>query len=73
MLHLEAERVVQSGTGWSPVYADEERRLGVISIAFLLPNPDSAVVWRGPKKNGIPTLWFNFILSSVSNDLAVCE
>lgn len=52
MLHLEHERVVQSGAGWSPVFADEERRLGVMSIGFLLPNRDAAVVWRGPKKNG---------------------
>jgi len=27
--------------------------LGVISIGFLLGNKDEAVVWRGPKKNGM--------------------
>ena len=23
-----------------------------MSVGFLLPNPDDAVIWRGPKKNG---------------------
>ena len=27
--------------------------LGVVSVGFLLPNPDDAVIWRGPKKNGM--------------------
>lgn len=27
--------------------------LSLISIGFLLPSPSSAVIWRGPKKNGI--------------------
>lgn len=27
--------------------------LGVMSIGFMLPNPDDAVVWRGPRKNGL--------------------
>lgn len=51
MLHLDDQKVVQQGAGWSPVYLDDENRLGVMSIAFLLPNKDSSVVWRGPKKN----------------------
>ena len=24
-----------------------------MSIGFLLPNPDDAVIWRGPRKNGL--------------------
>lgn len=39
---------------WLPVYFggdDNDRKFGVMSIAFLLPNQDDSVVWRGPKKN----------------------
>ena len=34
------------------MYADKEKRLGIMSIGFLLQSRDDAVVWRGPKKNG---------------------
>ena len=40
---------------WVPVYADQDQRLAVMSIAFLLAQEDDAVVWRGPKKNGETT------------------
>ncbi len=30
-----------------------EDNLCVMSAGFLLPGPDSAVIWRGPKKNGL--------------------
>ncbi|EFA00451.1 cytosolic Fe-S cluster assembly factor Nubp1 homolog [Tribolium castaneum] len=45
------EQVHQSGSGWSPVYVDDN--LSVMSIGFLLSSPDDAVIWRGPKKNGM--------------------
>uniref|UniRef100_A0A8C5XBS5 Cytosolic Fe-S cluster assembly factor NUBP1 n=1 Tax=Microcebus murinus TaxID=30608 RepID=A0A8C5XBS5_MICMU len=32
-------------------YVDEN--LGVMSVGFLLSSPDDAVIWRGPKKNGM--------------------
>lgn len=51
MLGLEGEEVHQSGAGWSPVYVTEN--LGVMSIGFMLPDPDGAVVWRGPRKNAL--------------------
>lgn len=51
MLGLEGEEVHQSGSGWSPVYAGE--RLAVMSVGFMLADPDEAVVWRGPRKNGL--------------------
>ena len=35
------------------MYTDASQRLGVMSIGFLLQNKDDAVVWRGPKKNGM--------------------
>ncbi|XP_074915054.1 cytosolic Fe-S cluster assembly factor NUBP1 isoform X2 [Buteo buteo] len=47
----EAKQVHQSGSGWSPVYVEEN--LGVMSVGFLLSSPDDAVIWRGPKKNGL--------------------
>jgi len=31
-------------------YVDEN--LGVMSVGFLLDSPKSAVIWRGPRKNG---------------------
>eukprot|EP00959_Pyramimonas_sp_CCMP1952_P088892 1860047-Pyramimonas_sp.AAC.1 len=37
--------------GWSPVYVQDN--LGVMSIGFMLQSPDDAVVWRGPRKNGL--------------------
>ncbi|KAG0463854.1 hypothetical protein HPP92_019452 [Vanilla planifolia] len=51
MLGLEGQDIHQSNLGWSPVYLDSN--LGVMSIGFMLPNPDEAVIWRGPRKNGL--------------------
>lgn len=51
MLGANGETVHQSNSGWSPVYVADN--LGVISISFMLPDPDSAVIWRGAKKNGL--------------------
>ncbi|XP_037486067.1 cytosolic Fe-S cluster assembly factor NBP35-like [Triticum dicoccoides] len=51
MLGLEGQDIHQSNAGWSPVYV--ESNLGVMSIGFMLPNPDDAVIWRGPRKNGL--------------------
>ncbi|KAJ3184540.1 cytosolic Fe-S cluster assembly factor nbp35 [Geranomyces variabilis] len=51
MTGLEGETIHQSNTGWSPVYVSDN--LGVMSVGFMLQNPDDAVIWRGPKKNGI--------------------
>lgn len=47
-------KVMQTSSGWIPAYLDaDEQRLAVMSIAFLLPKKDGAVVWRGPKKNAM--------------------
>ena len=48
---MEGEQVHQSGSGWSPVYVEDN--LAVMSIAFLLESEDDAVIWRGPRKNGL--------------------
>ncbi|XP_066250673.1 cytosolic Fe-S cluster assembly factor Nubp1 homolog [Euwallacea similis] len=51
VLGVQDEQVHQSGSGWSPVYIDDN--LSVMSIGFLLSSADDAIIWRGPKKNGM--------------------
>ncbi|GMY13176.1 cytosolic Fe-S cluster assembly factor NBP35-like [Fagus crenata] len=51
MLGLEGQEIHQSNLGWSPVYVDSN--LGVMSVGFMIPDPDEAVIWRGPRKNGL--------------------
>lgn len=51
MLGLEGEEIHSSGAGWSPVYVEDS--LGVMSIGFMLPNKDDAIIWRGPRKNSL--------------------
>lgn len=38
-------------------YVDDN--LAVMSIGFLLSSPDDAVIWRGPKKNGVYLFMFS--------------
>jgi len=52
-LDLPGASVHQSSSGWVPVYVDQGRRLGVMSIGFLLKDRGDSVVWRGPKKDGM--------------------
>ncbi|KAK9472286.1 P-loop containing nucleoside triphosphate hydrolase protein [Dipodascopsis tothii] len=51
MTGSEGEKIHVSNSGWSPVYVADN--LGVMSIGFLLPNEDEAVIWRGAKKSGL--------------------
>ncbi|CAH4028933.1 unnamed protein product [Pieris brassicae] len=51
VLGVRGEQVHNSGSGWSPVYVKDN--LSLMSIGFLLGSPDDAVIWRGPKKNGM--------------------
>ncbi|ODV91701.1 hypothetical protein CANCADRAFT_74894 [Tortispora caseinolytica NRRL Y-17796] len=51
MMGAEKEQIHTSNSGWSPVYVADN--LGMMSIGFMLPNPDDAVIWRGAKKNGL--------------------
>lgn len=53
MFNLEGRDIHQCPEGWLPVYLDNEQRIGVMSIGFLLGDADEAVVWRGPKKNAM--------------------
>jgi Mrp family chromosome partitioning ATPase len=48
---LENATVHTSAQGWSPAYAADN--LAVMSIGFLLPSAADAVIWRGPRKNGL--------------------
>uniref|UniRef100_A0A7S2VZM6 Cytosolic Fe-S cluster assembly factor NUBP1 homolog n=1 Tax=Eucampia antarctica TaxID=49252 RepID=A0A7S2VZM6_9STRA len=56
MLGVTGHTVRQSVSGWDPVYINEH--LSVMSVSFLLPDEDSAVVWRGPRKNGMISNFF---------------
>ncbi|XP_026191289.1 cytosolic Fe-S cluster assembly factor NUBP2 homolog [Cyclospora cayetanensis] len=49
MLRQKTAEVFQSAEGWEPAFVRED--LCLMSIGFLLPEEDSAVIWRGPKKN----------------------
>lgn len=51
MFGVLGEQVHQSGSGWSPVFIEDN--LSLMSIGFLLNSPDDAIIWRGPKKNGM--------------------
>lgn len=51
ILGVEGEQVHTSGSGWSPIYVQDN--LALMSVGFLLGSLDDAVIWRGPKKNGI--------------------
>lgn len=51
IMGVESDEVHQSASGWDPVYVSES--LGVMSIGFMLQNKTDAIIWRGPRKNGI--------------------
>lgn len=50
MLGLEGERLASSSDGLLPIEVGD---LKVMSLGFLLQNPDDAVIWRGPMKMGV--------------------
>lgn len=51
ILGLGQNSIHASASGWSPVYVSDN--FCAMSIGFLLPSATSAVIWRGPKKNGL--------------------
>ncbi|KAF9499579.1 P-loop containing nucleoside triphosphate hydrolase protein [Pleurotus eryngii] len=51
ILGIASEQVHASSTGWSPIYVQDN--LGVMSVGFMLPSSRDAIMWRGPKKNGL--------------------
>ena len=56
ILGIASEQVHSSSSGWSPVYVQDN--LGVMSVGFMLPSSRDAVMWRGPKKNGLISQFF---------------
>lgn len=61
LLNLEDKKVRQAPGGWLPVQVHERSTndnstrgsLHALSLAFLLPSRNSAVIWRGPKKTAM--------------------
>ncbi|KAK7500986.1 hypothetical protein BaRGS_00007866 [Batillaria attramentaria] len=51
IMGVAGEQVHQSASGWSPIYVSDN--LAVMSVGFLLKGPEDAVIWRGPRKNGL--------------------
>lgn len=51
MMGVEKDTIHVSNAGWEPVWVTDN--LGVMSVQFMLPSRDDAVIWRGPKKNGL--------------------
>jgi len=51
MMGVENEEVHKSGSGWSPVMAEDN--LSVMSVGFMLQNKTDAIIWRGPRKTGL--------------------
>lgn len=51
ILGLQSQYIHASASGWSPVYVSDN--LSCMSIEFLLPSSEAAIIWRGPKKNGL--------------------
>lgn len=54
MMGVETRTIHVSSSGWEPVDVETNNgNLCVMSVQFMLPNRDDAVIWRGPKKNGL--------------------
>ena len=51
IMGADGEQIHESSTGWTPIYLRENNSL--ISTSILLPTPDTPIIWRGPKKNGM--------------------
>ncbi|XP_051023848.1 cytosolic Fe-S cluster assembly factor NUBP2 [Acomys russatus] len=53
MLRAQGKAVHQCDDVWVPVFVDQEQSIALMSVGFLLEDPDEAVVWRGPKKHAL--------------------
>lgn len=51
MMGVENEEVHRSNDGWTPVSASEN--IGVMSVGFMLNSRQDAIIWRGPRKDGM--------------------
>jgi Mrp family chromosome partitioning ATPase len=61
MFGIKNKQILQSSSGWIPVYTDESMMLGVVSLGLLLSNKDEPIIWRGPKKNAMIKQFINDI------------
>ena len=61
IFNMKDSKIHQSPSGWIPCYVDDEQKLGVVSLGFLLPSDDNPVLWRGPKKNAMIEQFVNDI------------
>lgn len=51
MMGVENEEIHnRTNMGWTPVYSGE---IAVMSVGFMLSSKNDAVIWRGPRKNGL--------------------
>lgn len=52
MLGIKKMNVFKSENGWRPIeISNTNRNLVALTIDLLLPNDDSPIIWKGPKKN----------------------
>ena len=51
ILGLRNQYVHASSSGWTPAFVTDN--LSCMSVEFLLPSTEAAIIWRGPKKNGL--------------------
>ena len=51
MMGIETEEIKESPQGMLPVY--KEQNLAIMSIGYLIKDKKTAVIWRGPRKNGL--------------------
>lgn len=49
MFGVSDDNIHESHAGWTPVYVSDN--LATMSIQYMLPKDDSAIIWRGNKKN----------------------
>ena len=51
MMGIETEEIKDSPQGMLPVY--KEQNLAIMSIGYMIKDKKTAVIWRGPRKNGL--------------------
>ncbi|PVU87467.1 hypothetical protein BB561_006315 [Smittium simulii] len=73
MLGVEKSKIHQASSGWVPVYITPDRNFSVMSIGFLLPDKNSSVVWRGPKKSDLDYLIIDTPPGTSDEHLSVVE
>ena len=61
IFNMKDHKIHQSEAGWIPCYVDDDQKLGIVSLGFLLPSDDNPVLWRGPKKNAMIEQFVNDI------------